>query len=172
MKLFKKKVTPSEFYVNCVKATHDLAMKQGIIKGGAKKIPELQPYGVQLLHSDLSSDSVVSQYPDNARLIQALSDRCLMYGIILADTWHHDFSHLQEMADEIDYNGPNGYIQDLIEEELGFTPQRFSQWLGAVFTTCINEYGSISNDGKDYLLKIPLACYQVGISMMLSHYGF
>ena len=172
MKLFKKKVTSSEFYTNCVKATHDLAMKHGLIKGGMKFIPELLPFGVRLLQSDLACDSIVSQYPDNVKLLQALSDRCLMYGIILADTWHHDFSHLQQMADEIDYNGPNGYIQDLVEEELGFTPQRFSQWLGAVFTTCINEYGSISNDGKDYLLKIPLACYQVGISMMLSHYGF
>ena len=53
MKLFKKKATPSEFYVNCVKATHDLAMKQGLIKGGTKLIPELLPYGVQLLQLNL-----------------------------------------------------------------------------------------------------------------------
>ena len=172
MKLFKKKITSAEFYTNCVKATHDLAMKQGLIKGGVKFIPELLPFGVQLLQSDLACDAIVSQYPDNVKLLQALSDRCLMYGIILADTWHRDFSHLQEMADELDDNGPNGYIQDLVEEELGFTPQQFNHCLGNVFASCVNEYGSVSNGGKEYMLKIPLACYQVGISIMLSHYGF
>ena len=172
MKLFKKKMTPAEFYAACVKASHDLAMKNGLVKGGTKLIPELLPYGVQLLRSDLACDEIVSQYPDNAKLLQALGDRCLMYGIILADTWHRDFPHLQEMAEEIDENGPNNYIRDLVEDELGFTPSRFNQWLGAVFVTCMKEYGNLANDGRDYLLQIPLACYQVGISMMLSHYGF
>lgn len=171
MGLFGKKTTPESFYSNCLKKTHDLAAKHGFVIGGVKLIPELMPYCDRLVDSDMNCDDIVSQYSSNDQLLQALSYRCLMYGIILADTWHRDFSNLQEMADTIETDGPNGYIQDLVEGELGFTPKLFTQWMEAAFITCMTELGSIRESGEVYTLKILPACYQLGVSMMLSHYG-
>ena len=172
MGLFKKKATPQEFFTACLKKTHDLAMNQGFVKGGVKFIPELLPYGNRLLQSDLKSEAFTSMYADNVKLLQALSDSCMMYGIILADTWHRHFSDLQMMAVTIEIEGPNGHIQNLVEGELNFTPQKFNQWLGTAFVTCLNEFCSIRGGDNKHLLTIPLVCYQLGISIMLSHYGF
>ena len=96
---------------------------------------------------------------------------CLMYGIILADTWHRDFANLASMAETIEEEGPNGYIQDLVEDVLGFTPKLFSQWMEAVYITAMTDLGSIRESGEQYTLKILPASYQLGVSMMLSHYG-
>ena len=171
MRLFNRKTTPEGFYAICVKKTHDLAEKHGLVKGGVKLIPELIPYCWRLYNSDLDCDEIVMQYPSNDKLLQALSYRCLMYGIILAETWHRDFSRLEEMVDIIENEGPNGYIQNMVEGELGFSPTLFVQWMEAAFTTCMIEMGSIKESGEDYTVKIPMACYQLGVSMMLSHYG-
>ena len=171
MRLFHKKLTPNDFYAICLKKTHDLAAKHGFVKGGVKFIPELMSYCDRLIKSDMECDEIISQYPQNDQLLQALSYRCLMYGIILADTWHKDFSALAEMADTIESEGPNGYIQELVEDELGFTPKLFSQWMEAAFIVCMQELGSIRESGEEYTLKILPACYQLGVSMMLSHYG-
>ena len=171
MGLFHKKTTPNEFYAACLKKTHDLAMKHGFVKGGVKFIPELMPYCDRLVKSDMECDEIIAQYPQNDQLLQALSYRCLMYGIILADTWHKNFSGLADMAETIEVEGPNGYIQDLVEDELGFTPKLFSQWMEAAFITCMTALGSIRESGEEYTLKILPACYQLGVSMMLSHYG-
>ena len=171
MKLFGNITTPEMFYAQCVKKTHDLAMKHGLVKGGVKLIPELMPYCDRLVSSDLECDEIIMQYPENDQLIQAISYRCMMYGIILADTWHRDFSNLESKVDTIEEEGPNGYIQNLVEGPLGFTPRLFSQWMEAVFVTCMTEMGSIRESGEEYTWKIPQACYQMGVSMMLSHYG-
>lgn len=171
MGLFSKKPTPEEFYAVCVKSIHDLGMKHGFVKGGVKLIPELLLYSGKLLNSDLNCPEVTSQYPDTVDLLQALSNRCLMYGIILADTWHREFSNLASMAEIIESDGPNGYIQPLVEDELGFTPQLFAQWMEAVFVTAMKDFGSVNSSETQYMLKIPMASYQLGVSMMLSHYG-
>lgn len=171
MGLFGKKTTPQDFYGKCLKSLHDLAAKHGFVKGGVKFIPELMPYCDRLVNSDMNCPEIVMQYPDNEKLLQALCYRCLMYGIILADTWHRDFANLAAMAETIEEEGPNGYIQDLVEDELGFTPKLFSQWMEAVYITAMTDLGSIRESGEQYTLKILPASYQLGISMMLSHYG-
>lgn len=171
MKLFKKKMTPDEFHALCIKKTHELAMEHGFVKGGTKFVPELLPLCNWLVHSDLNCEAITSQFHDNVDLLEAICNRCMMYGIILADTWHRDFSYLQIKAQIIEADGPNGYIQPLVEDVLEFTPSQFKQWMEAVFLTCLTELGSIRNSGEEYTRKLFPTCFQVGVSMMLSHYG-
>ena len=164
-------MTPERFFAICIEKTHNLATKYGFVKGGVKLVPELMQYCERLINSDLSCEDIIQQYPDNAELIQAISYRCLMYGIILANTWYTSLAAVDDVYDDLETNGPNTLIQPLVEGKLNFTPKLFSQWMEAVYITCLTEFGSIEETSEEYSYKIMMACYQTGISMMLSHFG-
>lgn len=163
-------MTPREYYARCVKDTHDLAIKHGFVSGGVKAVPELMPLCRRLIDSDLNCSEITSEYSDTAELVEALSYRCLMYGIILANTWHNDFSNLGYITWKVERDGPNGYIQYLAEDVLGFTPSRFSSWMEAVYLTCMYALDEVDDMEEAHNYCIMEACFQMGVSMMLSHY--
>ena len=171
MGLFSKNVTPQKFYTLCLEKTHALAAEKGYVKCGVKLIPELMPYCDRLIESDINCPEILEQYSDNVSLVRIMDFRCMMYGIILANTWHLNFSRLPSMATTLEIDGPNNYIQLLVEGILSFTPTQFSQWLQEAYEACMLVYGEHAGDGTEYLFNTMRACYQLGISMMLSYYG-
>ncbi len=154
-------------------AIHDKARELGCIKSGVIFIPELIPYGQKLIDSDLHYDELLYSYPKANQFYHVMVLRALMYGIMLGNCWHNAFDDLDELYETVEEEGPNGLVEDLIEDELSkeLGKEQFTLLARWTFTVLVQQLPD-EDDPRQYLVQAFNAAYQLGVSVVLSHYGF
>lgn len=104
-----------------------------------------------------------------------INTMCFMAGIVFGDKWHHQVSALKSgFVEEVIQYGPPDYATPLLEEVIGLDPEDTNALYGAIYGRWMElhePYWKLK-DPRDYTFKLMLASYQLGVSIILTEYGF
>lgn len=179
MGFFSKKPklpTPVEFYTTCCKAFHDLANEQELTPRGVIFVPELVRIGEETVLAFLKDPFFQMEFRSNPQqYYYVINTMCFMAGIVFGDKWHHQVSALKSgFVEEVIQYGPPDYATPLLEEVIGLDPEDTNALYGAIYGRWMElhePYWKLK-DPRDYTFKLMLASYQLGVSIILTEYGF
>ena len=165
----------SQFYAECVKAYHDIAKKHGFVKKGVVLIPELIPIGNKTVLGYLKDTSFQEQFDNPQMWYYAIMTLAIQAGMVLADKWHSNFSGLDsQFIDQIIENGPEEDCKPLLKQ-IGLTDdEKENDFYFEIFEKWVEKHEPYwkMSDCRIYTLHAMLAAYQLGVSMILSDYGY
>ena len=178
--IFKKKnkgpSSTAQFYADCVKDYHEIAKERGFIKKGIVLIPELIPIGNKTVIAYLQDPFFKTEYKNNKQMYYyAVMVFTLQTGMIFANKWHLNFSGLTpEYVDKVIKDGPADEGIPLLKQ-IGLTDNaKENIFYRAIFDKFFEKLKPYANnkDLGNYTFQAMLAAYQLGVSIMLSDYGY
>ena len=178
--IFKKKnngpSSTTQFYADCVQAYHEIAKERGFLKKGVVLIPELIPIGNKTVIAYLQDTFFKMEYKDNKQMYYyAVMVFTLQTAMVFANKWHLNFSGLTpEYVDKVIKDGPADEGIPLLKQ-IGLTDNEkenvFYRALFKKFFEMLKPYAN-NKDLGNYTFQAMLAAYQLGVSMILSDYGY
>lgn len=166
-----------EFYNTCCKEFHDLAMSEWeLAPRGIIFVPELVRIGEDTVLAFLKDPFFQMEYRSNPQMYYyVINVMCFMAGVVFGDKWHHQVSELKSgFVEEVIKYGPPDYASPILEEVIGLEPDdcnNFYQMLYGCWMNLHEPYWKLK-DPREYTFKLLLASYQLGVSIVLTEYGF
>ena len=168
--------TPTEFYLECIKAYHEAAAKLEVVQKDQIIIPELMPVGEKVALAFLQNQRYLDLCKDDAeKYYQMIIFLSIHAGMAVATQWDLNKNDIQKHLGMI-INDPVQIGQELIK-------QYFSNVIpdsnGMILCVAIfiawkklhDPYWKLS-DPRKYTLLSMAAAFQLGVTMMLEKYGY
>lgn len=167
----------NSFYQECVDGFHEVAKKNNVATRGVIFVPELIPLGEQVILAFLKDPFLQQEFAEDPRsFYYAVMSFSIQAGIVLAEQWRRDNSHISECVAEIIRNGPSdkairyltfGFPREIYQNQ----GNDFFQKVFEVWSKLHEPYWRLS-DPRQYTFKALLAAYQLGVSMILGLFGY
>ena len=167
----------NSFYQECVDSFHEVAKKNNVATKGVIFIPELIPLGEQVILEFLKDPFLQQEFAEDPRsFYYAVMSFSIQAGIVLAEQWRRDRSHISDCVMEIIENGPSdkairfltfGFPREIYQNQ----GNDFFQKVFEVWAKLHEPYWRLS-DPRQYTFKALLAAYQLGVSMILGLFGY
>lgn len=180
MGLFSRKpkvLEPAKFYAMSCQTFHDMANSGlSLTPRGVIFVPELLSIGQEAVLRCLQNPTLQRRYKNNPEgYYYAIATDCFDVGIVFADKWHNQVSALKNGFIEEVFNGNiSDYSTPIIEQVIGWDDYDRAPFYKDLFN-CWKElhapYWKL-RDPREYTFNLMLAAYQLGVSVILTQYGF
>ena len=166
-----------EFYAECVETFQNIVKEAGYLENPVF-IPELIPIGQKVTLEFLNDNFFQLEFGDNPiQYYYVINSLCLQAGCVIADKWHSDFDQLKNgFVDTVIEEGPAAYAKPIFEKEFNLDSDNDAG--EKLYSVIFNEWLELHKpywelrDPREYTFNAMLASFQVGISMILSKYGY
>lgn len=180
MGLFSRKPTlpdPARFYAISCEKFHNMA-NEGLelTPNGLILVPELLEIGQKVILALLQDPSLQRRCGTNPETYYyVITAHSFDAGLVFGDRWHNNVSSLKSgFVDEVIKGDINEYSNPIIENIIGWDDYTRAPFYKDLFD-CWKElhapYWKL-RDPREYTFSLMLAAYQLGVSVILTQYGF
>lgn len=180
MGLFARKpkmLDPKKFYTVSCEKFHDMAnLGLELTPRGVIFVPELIRIGGETILAWLQDPAFQQRFGHSVETYYyVLAVRSFEAGLVFGDKWHHQVSALKSgFVEEVIKGDINDYVNPIIDNVMHmdeYTQASFYKDIFDCWTELHAPYWKL-RDPRDYTFNLLLAAYQLGVSVILTKYGF